>query len=145
MRTESFSVIGSIYDNDDGVNRQELVCPIFDNYWTEGYEDEVKFKLVPEPENEHDPNAVAIWCTAPKETRGKLGFIPADRAEEIGAALASNRIRKIELDKMGTKGRGKVWLTVMISIRDKKPVRKKKADDAMAFFMDEDGEEFEIE
>jgi HIRAN domain-containing protein len=37
--------------------------------------------LVPEPENEHDPNAVAIWD---EERRLQAGYVPAEVAQELG-------------------------------------------------------------
>ncbi len=36
--------------------------------------------LVPEPENEHDPNAVAIWDA---ERRLQAGYVPAEIAPEL--------------------------------------------------------------
>jgi hypothetical protein len=36
--------------------------------------------LVPEPENEHDPNAVGVW----NEDRSlQLGYVPRDRTAEL--------------------------------------------------------------
>ena len=37
--------------------------------------------LVPEPDNEHDPNAVAIWDA---ERRLQAGYVPAEIAPELG-------------------------------------------------------------
>ncbi len=37
--------------------------------------------LVPEPENEHDPNAVAVWDA---ERRVQAGYVPAEVAPELG-------------------------------------------------------------
>ena len=37
--------------------------------------------LVPEPENEHDPNAVALWDA---ERRLQAGYVPAEVAPELG-------------------------------------------------------------
>ncbi|HEU5476832.1 MAG TPA: HIRAN domain-containing protein [Gaiellaceae bacterium] len=39
-----------------------------------------RLALVPEPENEHDPNAVGIWDT---ERRLQAGYVPADVAPEL--------------------------------------------------------------
>jgi HIRAN domain len=41
-----------------------------------------RLALVPEPENEHDPNAVAIWDEA---RRLQAGYVPADVAPTIAA------------------------------------------------------------
>jgi hypothetical protein len=37
---------------------------------------------VPEPDNEHDPNAIAIWDA---ERRVQAGYVPADVARELRA------------------------------------------------------------
>jgi hypothetical protein len=39
-----------------------------------------RLALVPEPENEHDPNAVAIWDA---ERRVQAGYVPAEIAPEV--------------------------------------------------------------
>jgi hypothetical protein len=39
-----------------------------------------RLALVPEPENEHDPNAVAIWDA---ERRVQTGYVPAEAATEL--------------------------------------------------------------
>jgi HIRAN domain-containing protein len=39
-----------------------------------------RLALVPEPENEHDPNAVAVWD---EERRVKAGYVPAEVAPEL--------------------------------------------------------------
>ena len=40
-----------------------------------------RLALVREPENEHDPNAVAVWDA---ERRLQAGYVPADVAPELG-------------------------------------------------------------
>jgi len=40
-----------------------------------------RLALVPEPENEHDPNAVAVWDS---ERRLQAGYVPAEIAPELG-------------------------------------------------------------
>jgi hypothetical protein len=50
--------------------------------------------LVPDPENEFDPNAIAVWD---EERREQIGFVPSDRAVEIGARLARNQPAAISL------------------------------------------------
>jgi hypothetical protein len=40
-----------------------------------------RLALVPEPENEHDPNAVAVWDA---ERRLRAGYVPAEVAPELG-------------------------------------------------------------
>jgi len=41
-----------------------------------------KLALVPEPSNEHDPNAIAVWDA---ERRVQAGYVPADVARELRA------------------------------------------------------------
>jgi hypothetical protein len=41
-----------------------------------------RLALVPEPENEHDPNAVAVWDA---ERRLQAGYVPAEVAPELRA------------------------------------------------------------
>jgi hypothetical protein len=50
--------------------------------------------LVPDPENEFDPNAIGVWD---EERREQVGFVPADRAVEIGARLARDQPAAISL------------------------------------------------
>jgi hypothetical protein len=40
-----------------------------------------RLALVREPENEHDPNAVAVWDA---ERRLQAGYVPAELAPELG-------------------------------------------------------------
>jgi hypothetical protein len=39
-----------------------------------------RLALVPEPENEHDPNAVAVWDA---ERRVQAGYVPAEEAPSV--------------------------------------------------------------
>lgn len=41
-----------------------------------------KLALVPEPENEHDPNAISVWDD---ERRLQAGYVPAEIARELDA------------------------------------------------------------
>jgi HIRAN domain len=41
-----------------------------------------RLTLVPEPENEHDPHAIAIWD---EERRVQAGYVPAEVAHELDA------------------------------------------------------------
>ncbi|MFL5981123.1 MAG: HIRAN domain-containing protein [Gaiellaceae bacterium] len=41
-----------------------------------------RLALVAEPENEHDPNAIAVWDA---ERRVQAGYVPADVARELEA------------------------------------------------------------
>jgi hypothetical protein len=42
-----------------------------------------RLALVPEPDNEHDPNAIGIWDA---EQRLQAGYVPAESARELDAA-----------------------------------------------------------
>jgi HIRAN domain len=42
-----------------------------------------RLALVPEPENEHDPNAIAVWDA---EQRAQGGYVPAEVARELDAS-----------------------------------------------------------
>jgi hypothetical protein len=46
----------------------------------EAFEPGRRLALVPEPENEHDPHAIAIWDQA---RRLQAGYVPADVAPEL--------------------------------------------------------------
>ena len=41
-----------------------------------------RLALVPEPENEHDPNAIAVWD---EQRRLQAGYVPADVARDLDA------------------------------------------------------------
>jgi hypothetical protein len=41
-----------------------------------------RLALVPEPDNEHDPNAIAIWD---ESRRVRAGYVPAELARELAA------------------------------------------------------------
>jgi hypothetical protein len=48
----------------------------------EGFSPGRRLTLVAEPENEHDPNAIAIWDA---DRRVQAGYVPADVARELRA------------------------------------------------------------
>ncbi|TMK66553.1 MAG: hypothetical protein E6G60_02795 [Actinobacteria bacterium] len=41
-----------------------------------------RLALVPEPDNEHDPNAIAVWD---EERRVQAGYVPAEIARDLAA------------------------------------------------------------
>jgi hypothetical protein len=49
--------------------------------------------LVPEPDNEHDPNAVAIWNA---ERTLQLGYVPRDVAGELGGDEQALSLWRVE-------------------------------------------------
>jgi hypothetical protein len=50
--------------------------------------------LVPDPENEFDPNAIGVWD---EERRDQVGFVPADRAVELGERVAREQVAAVVL------------------------------------------------
>ncbi len=65
-----------------------------------------KLALVPEPENEHDPHAVAIWDA---DLRMQAGYVPADAAREVEPSLQA-----LSLWEWGDGGR-RVGLRVLLA------------------------------
>jgi hypothetical protein len=51
-----------------------------DSLQDDGFAPGRRLALVPEPENEHDPNAVAVWDAA---RRVQAGYVPAEVAPEL--------------------------------------------------------------
>ena len=49
--------------------------------------------LVPEPDNEHDPNAVAIWN---EEQTLQLGYVPRETAAELGGDEQAVSLWRVE-------------------------------------------------
>ncbi len=50
--------------------------------------------LVPDPENEFDANAIGVWDEG---RRVQVGFVPADRAVELGDRLAREQLAAVSL------------------------------------------------
>lgn len=50
--------------------------------------------LVPDPENEFDPNAIGVWD---EDRREQVGYVPADRAVDIGHRLAREQLAAVVL------------------------------------------------
>jgi hypothetical protein len=69
-----------------------------------------RLALVPEPDNEHDPNAVAIWDA---EQRVQGGYVPAEIARELDAA----DWQAVSLLEFLEEGR-RVGLRVLLAPRD---------------------------
>lgn len=52
-------------------------------------------QLVPEPDNPYDPNAVAVWDF---DRKLQVGYVPRERAEEIGDALeAGEKLKRLSM------------------------------------------------
>jgi hypothetical protein len=54
----------------------------FDALQDDGFAPGRRLELVAEPENEHDPNAIAIWDA---ERRVQAGYVPAEVARDLRA------------------------------------------------------------
>jgi hypothetical protein len=52
-----------------------------------------RLALVPEPENEHDPNAVGIWNA---DRSLQLGYVPRDRTEELQGGEQAISLWRVE-------------------------------------------------
>ena len=52
-----------------------------------------RLALVPEPDNEHDPNAVAIWN---EEQTLQLGYVPRETASELGGDEQAVSLWRVE-------------------------------------------------
>jgi hypothetical protein len=52
-----------------------------------------RLALVPEPDNEHDPNAVAIWN---EELTLQLGYVPRETAVELGGDEQAVSLWRVE-------------------------------------------------
>jgi HIRAN domain-containing protein len=50
---------------------------------SDGFAPGKRLALVPEPDNEHDPNAIGVWDA---ERRAHAGYVPAETAAAIDAA-----------------------------------------------------------
>jgi HIRAN domain len=53
-----------------------------DELQDDGFAPGKRLALVPEPDNEHDPNAIAVWDA---ERRVQGGYVPADVARDLDA------------------------------------------------------------
>lgn len=81
LRKEFYSkVTGVTFENEDGVNRQDLLRKLNSG---------AKLELRMEPENPHDDNAVEIYSSV-----GKIGYIKRDLAAYI-TTLLEKKVRVI--------------------------------------------------
>jgi hypothetical protein len=75
----SLAVVGAKHKNADGSDRELEI---------EACAPGEPVELVPEPENEHDPHAIAVFS----ERGVQLGYISAERAPRIGSFMAEHDI-----------------------------------------------------
>ncbi len=69
-----------------------------------------RLALVPEPENEHDPNAIGVWDA---DSRLQAGYVPAETAEGLDAG-AWQAVSLLEFFE----GNQRVGLRVLLAPRD---------------------------
>jgi hypothetical protein len=69
-----------------------------------------RLALVPEPDNEHDPNAIAVWD---EERRVQAGYVPADTA----ATLDPGDWQAISLLEF-FEGKQRIGLRVLLAPKD---------------------------
>lgn len=126
----------------DAPHRQQILGNIFDDYWTEGLESEVKLELRREPENEYDPNAVAIWCVAPEDVAGQIGYVPRESAGVVGTAIKESRQHSVEFEDMGCSRGNRLWAKVKIEMHGEQdlPETLSEAD----FWEDDQGNTFKV-
>lgn len=142
MFKTTVKLAGVTFPNRDGSSRQEALGEIFDDYWTEDLEDEVKLELRPEPDNPYDPNAVAVFVVEPEQLAGQVGYVPAESAASIGTAIKEGRLRKVSLGEMGCSRGNRVWAKVEIEMRSEKD--SPEDFDESDFFEDEDGATYRV-
>lgn len=76
----------------------------------DGFAPGSRLTLVPEPDNEHDPNAIAVWDA---DRRLQAGYVPAEVAAEVDAAAwqAVSLVEFFERDK-------RVGLRILLAPKD---------------------------
>lgn len=93
------AVVGESHSNSDGMPRQSIIamCRAGD-----------AVRLVPEPGNRHDPNAVKVIYPA-----GQIGYVPSESAPRIRDDINSGRIIGAEILRVqGPAGRCGVSLEI---------------------------------
>ena len=78
----SLAVVGAAHKNADGSSRLEEIFRC---------EPGEAVLLIPEPENEHDRHAIAVFSCR----NVQLGYVSAERAPRIGTLMGSMEIRSI--------------------------------------------------
>ncbi len=107
-KVENFHVAGLFYHMNEFMELAEdnpfystKKAELIENF----LEDEYVFKydfspalveLIPEPDNEHDPNAVAVYAD-----KHMIGYIKAGNCSHVKKLLAAGTIQKIDLDVWG--------------------------------------------
>lgn len=119
MFTLKTRVAGVRFRNKDKTSRQDKLGIIYDDYWREDGEDEIRLALQRDEKNKHDRYAVAVVVTSPKKARGRVGYVPQDNSEFVSQALEEGRVARVDLIDMGSAGRkAEIWAKIAIRIRD---------------------------
>lgn len=110
----SFKVVGVNFENEDGTKRQALLGELYDNHYGTVRQHAMRFRLEPEDDNPEDRQAVGVYCDAPAEAAGRLGFVPRELAPKVREALRRDLIGSIELHQMTLGSNGVVGLQLKI-------------------------------
>lgn len=142
MFTTTLKLAGVTFPNPDGTARQEILGTIFDDYWTEGLDQEIELELRAEPDNKYDSNAVAVFCVSPKDAKGQIGYVPAESAAMIQTAVSEGRVKSVKLEEIGCSRGNRIWARIAVRLRgeDDSPEPFDKSD----FFTDEDGNTYRV-
>lgn len=81
-----------------------------DDVQAEGFAPGRRLALLPEPDNEHDPNAIAIWDA---DARVQAGYVPAD----VARTLRADEWQAVSLREFAEEGR-RGGLRVLLAPRD---------------------------
>lgn len=84
----------------------------------------VVVRLVEDPGNEHDPNAVKVIAVTMNGEELHVGWIPREEAPKAKEALAQKRVEKVVVEKVGVKVMGpdkpaRAWMTLRVSVLPK--------------------------
>jgi len=140
----TLKLAGVTFPNPDGTARQDILGVLYDEYWTEDLEQEIKLELRPEPDNKYDSNAVAVFCTAPEDAVGQIGYVPAEQAAMVGTAITEGRLRSAEFDEMGCARGNRIWARLHIEMRSEHDSPEDPFGDDAEFLTDEDGTTYRV-
>ena len=107
-------IAGVTFTNSDGEERQEIIKEIEKSIWGGGLK---TFKLVREPENQYDPNAIMVLY-GEKEDWKCVGYIPKELAADLCDSV--DKVRALALHETG-KYLNKYFLSLkMVVLEDQK-------------------------
>lgn len=107
-KVENFLVAGLFYHMDEfmelaednpyySTKKADLIEDFLEDEYVFKYDfSPALVELIPEPDNEHDPNAVAVYA----DDR-RIGYIKAGNCSHVKKLLASGSVQKIDLDVWG--------------------------------------------